>query len=143
MTDAEFQTAFDEHKDAVYRFAWRMCASPAAAEDITQNVFVGLLSSPGRFDPARGTLRAGAASIALFALVGVGHILPAFHFALVAHRVCAEHGELIHEAGSDRAKAERAVKAGVKQVVFDRSGYLYHGRVKALADAAREGGLDF
>jgi large subunit ribosomal protein L18 len=39
--------------------------------------------------------------------------------------------------------AERAAKAGVKEVVFDRSGYLYHGRVKALADAAREGGLNF
>jgi large subunit ribosomal protein L18 len=42
-----------------------------------------------------------------------------------------------------RLLAERAVQAGVKQVVFDRSGYLYHGRVKALADAAREGGLSF
>src|ERR671917_2271837 len=42
-----------------------------------------------------------------------------------------------------RLVAERAVQAGVKQVIFDRSGYLYHGRVKALADAAREGGLDF
>ncbi len=42
-----------------------------------------------------------------------------------------------------RLVAERAVQAGVKQVVFDRSGYLYHGRVKALADAAREGGLEF
>src|SRR5918994_5301370 len=42
-----------------------------------------------------------------------------------------------------RLVAERAVQAGVKDVVFDRSGYLYHGRVKALADAAREGGLDF
>ena len=42
-----------------------------------------------------------------------------------------------------RMVAERAVQAGVKQVVFDRSGYLYHGRVKALADAAREGGLEF
>ena len=57
MTDAEFQKAFDEHKDAVYRFAWRMCGSAPAAEDITQNVFVDLLRHPDRFDPARGTLR--------------------------------------------------------------------------------------
>jgi large subunit ribosomal protein L18 len=42
-----------------------------------------------------------------------------------------------------KAVAERAVKAGVKDVVFDRGGYLYHGRVKALADAARESGLNF
>ncbi len=39
--------------------------------------------------------------------------------------------------------AERAKKAGVDTVVFDRGGYLYHGRVKTLADAAREGGLKF
>lgn len=39
--------------------------------------------------------------------------------------------------------AKKAVKAGVKDVYFDRSGYLYHGRVKALADAARENGLSF
>jgi large subunit ribosomal protein L18 len=38
---------------------------------------------------------------------------------------------------------ERAIKAGVKDVVFDRGGYLYHGRVKALADGAREAGLSF
>src|SRR5690606_563729 len=42
-----------------------------------------------------------------------------------------------------RLVAERAVKAGVEAVVFDRGGYKYHGRVKALADAAREGGLKF
>jgi len=39
--------------------------------------------------------------------------------------------------------AERATKAGVGPVVFDRGGYIYHGRVKALAEAAREGGLTF
>ena len=42
-----------------------------------------------------------------------------------------------------RLVARRAKEAGVSRVVFDRSGYLYHGRVKALADAAREGGLEF
>ena len=39
--------------------------------------------------------------------------------------------------------AERAMKAGVKTIIFDRGAYLYHGRVKALAEAAREGGLEF
>jgi len=39
--------------------------------------------------------------------------------------------------------AERAMEKGVKEVVFDRGGYIYHGRIKALADAAREAGLNF
>ena len=46
-------------------------------------------------------------------------------------------------AAVGKAVAERAKKAGVSQVVFDRGGFLFHGRVKALADAAREGGLEF
>lgn len=64
MTDAQFQAAFAHHKDAVYRFAWRMCGSDATAEDLTQDVFVTLLRYPDRFDPARGTLRAFLMAIA-------------------------------------------------------------------------------
>ena len=46
-------------------------------------------------------------------------------------------------AAVGKAVAERARKVGVSSVVFDRGGFLFHGRVKALADAAREGGLEF
>lgn len=41
------------------------------------------------------------------------------------------------------AIAKKATELGIKKVVFDRSGYVYHGRIKAVADGAREGGLDF
>lgn len=49
------------------------------------------------------------------------------------------------EAAAEVGKlvAERAMAAGIKDVVFDRGGYIFHGRVKALAEAAREGGLNF
>jgi large subunit ribosomal protein L18 len=49
--------------------------------------------------------------------------------------------EVSKEVG--KAIAEKALAAGINAVVFDRNGYLYHGRVKALAEAAREGGLKF
>lgn len=42
-----------------------------------------------------------------------------------------------------RVVAQKAIEAGISEVVFDRNGYLFHGRVKSLADAAREGGLKF
>ncbi len=52
-------------------------------------------------------------------------------------------GNMEAAAAVGKLVAERAKAAGVTEVAFDRSGYKYHGRVKALADAAREGGLEF
>jgi len=54
-------------------------------------------------------------------------------------------GSATSDAAAEVGKtlAERAKQAGVSRVVFDRGGFLFHGRVKALADAAREGGLEF
>jgi RNA polymerase sigma factor (sigma-70 family) len=54
----EFEAVFEEHKDAVYRFAWRMMNSATAAEDVAQDVFLSLLRLPDRFDPGRGRMRA-------------------------------------------------------------------------------------
>ncbi|MHA6289431.1 50S ribosomal protein L18 [Maricaulis sp. CAU 1757] len=70
---------------------------------------------------------------------------------LVAASSLEEAATKQHAKGTDvkaaevvgKLLAERAVKEGVKEVVFDRGGYIYHGRVKALAEAAREGGLSF
>ena len=52
-------------------------------------------------------------------------------------------GNIEAAASVGKLIAERAKEKGVTRVVFDRGGYLYHGRIKALADAAREGGLEF
>jgi large subunit ribosomal protein L18 len=52
-------------------------------------------------------------------------------------------GNATAAAAVGKAIAEKAVAAGIKQVAFDRSGFKYHGRIKALADAARENGLEF
>ncbi len=57
MKDIEFEAVFEAHKDAVYRFAWRMTNSASAAEDVAQDVFLSLLRLPNRFDPNRGRLR--------------------------------------------------------------------------------------
>jgi large subunit ribosomal protein L18 len=65
--------------------------------------------------------------------------------------VSASSLQLKHKTGGNvasakeigKAVAEQATAKGIKQVVFDRGGYLYHGRIKALADAAREAGLEF
>ena len=74
-----------------------------------------------------------------------GHTLVAAGSAEPAARARVSEGM----TKTDRAKlvgqmvAERAKEAGITRVVFDRGGFLYHGRVQALADAAREGGLEF
>ena len=64
MTKADFEDIFLEHKDAVYRFAWRMTGESSAAEDIAQDVFVTMLRGPDRFDASRGSLRSFLLGIA-------------------------------------------------------------------------------
>ena len=69
-----------------------------------------------------------------------GHTLAA---ASTQDNSVAEAAKTEQATAVGRLVAERAKAAGITKVVFDRGGYLYHGRIKALADGAREGGLDF
>jgi len=55
----------------------------------------------------------------------------------------AEGTKIDQSVAVGKLVAEKAIAAGIKDVVFDRNGYLYHGRVKSLAEGAREGGLNF
>ena len=57
MTETEFRDSFRLYKDVVYRFAYRMMGSGAAAEDVTQECFVALWKKPGGYDPSRGAMR--------------------------------------------------------------------------------------
>ena len=61
----------------------------------------------------------------------------------VTSAAVGEGNKTAKSAAVGKRVAERAKEAGITRVVFDRAGYQYHGRVKAVADAAREGGLEF
>jgi RNA polymerase sigma factor (sigma-70 family) len=118
VTDAEFQAAFDQHKDAVYRFAWRMAGSPVAAEDITQDVFVGLLRHPDRFDPDRGTLRAFllgiARNLALKRWRADHRFEPLDDEAVAAEPIDLDRGEI----GDIVGRAVRALRPLQREVVI-------------------------
>ncbi len=73
----------------------------------------------------------------------VGHTLAAASSNEKNAKSGVDGGNVAGAKAVGKLLAERAKEKGVKSVVFDRGGYLYHGRVKALADAAREGGLEF
>ena len=64
MTDPEFRDAFQSHKDVLYRFAYRMTGSRAAAEDVVQEAYLALWRKPGAYDPRRGAVRAFLLGIA-------------------------------------------------------------------------------
>jgi large subunit ribosomal protein L18 len=69
-----------------------------------------------------------------------GHTMVA---ASTLDQAVAEAPKIEQAKAVGKLVAERARAAGINKVVFDRGGYLYHGRIKSLADGAREGGLDF
>ena len=71
-------------------------------------------------------------------LLAVSSLSPEFNKKKMGYRGNTETAKL-----AGKALAEKCQEKGIEQVVFDRSGYLYHGRVKALAEGAREGGLKF
>jgi hypothetical protein len=77
-------------------------------------------------------LRVAATSIALFALLGIGHVLPALHFALVAHRICAEHGELLHDAAPEPS-AEAASRSSVPELAAGQHAGHEHDHCGVLA----------
>jgi RNA polymerase sigma factor (sigma-70 family) len=64
VTNTGFQSIFEDHKDAVYGFAWRMTGSPHTAEDVAQDCFLELLKTPHRFDATRGPVRAWLLGVA-------------------------------------------------------------------------------
>jgi RNA polymerase sigma-70 factor (ECF subfamily) len=135
VTDAEFQTIFDLHKDAVYRFAWRMSGSPAAAADITQDVFVGLLRYPDRFDPARGTLRTF--------LLGIARNLALKHWR-AEHRFEPLDDEVAQTRAAQtrvaqtRAAQTRAIVAEPTNLERDEIGDIVGRAVRALRPLQRE-----
>ena len=74
-----------------------------------------------------------------------GHTVASASTLDAAFKKAGKSGGNIEAAATEigRIVAEAAIKGGVKQVVFDRGGFIYHGRVKALAEAARDAGLEF
>lgn len=74
---------------------------------------------------------------------GVKTLVSASTLEKVLHEKLGKTGNVEAAKAVGKLLAERAVKAGISKVAFDRSGFRYHGRIKALADAAREIGLEF
>jgi RNA polymerase sigma-70 factor (ECF subfamily) len=142
VTDAEFHDAFDQHKDAVYRFVWRMSGSAAAAEDVTQDVFVALLRYPSRFDPAQGTLRAYllgiARNLALKHWRAEHRFEPLDDEAVIAEPVNVEPVNVeLGEVGDMVGRAVRALRPLQREVVI-----LAEYEDLTLAEIARAVGAD-
>ena len=102
------------------------------------------LRSAGKLRPRLSVFRSGKNIYAQVIDDAKGVTLAAASTLEKAFRELGKKGGDKAAAGEiGKLVASRAVEAGIKEVVFDRGGYLYHGRVKALADGAREGGLSF
>lgn len=109
LTDHDLLTAFHEHKDAVYRFAWRMTNSASAAEDILQGVFLAAVKDRKRFERGRGELRPF--------LLGIARNLALKQFRSESRWTALDEAEFVSPPMElDMSDASEAVAAAVQQL---------------------------
>jgi RNA polymerase sigma-70 factor (ECF subfamily) len=143
-----FVSLYRRHKDAVYRFALLYCGSPAAAADLTQDTFVHLISRPGQFDPARGSIGAWLCGVVrMLARSRMGEREEATDPAVLADDIVPAPGQVDHDSPLERvlrSEAAEQVRAAVARlaphyrdvlILCELSGFSY-------AEAAQICGLE-
>ena len=124
--EAAFEVLYRRHKDAVYRFALLYCGAGAAAADVTQDTFVHLITQPGQYDPARGSIAAW--------LCGVARNLARRHLGL--REDATDPSSLADDAAPHEAQVDRDTP--LEHVLRDESAEEVRRAIAALAPHYRD-----